>query len=70
LMVPMPRVIAMFDASSSNWSGKQSRIKPFMSRTNDRFQRPYGRRLIESPRQCMFAGTVNHSSYPAHDTGG
>jgi hypothetical protein len=32
-------------------------IKAFMSRSSDRFRPPYGRRLIESPRQCVFAGT-------------
>jgi predicted P-loop ATPase len=46
-----------------------SRIKAFMSRTTDRFRPPYGKRLIESPRQCVFAGTVNHSSYLRDDTG-
>ena len=40
-----------------------ARIKAFMSRTTDRFRPPYGMRLVESPRQCVFAGTVNHSSY-------
>ena len=33
-----------------------SRIKAFMSRTTDHFRPPYGKRLIESPRQCVFAG--------------
>jgi hypothetical protein len=47
-----------------------SRIKAFMSRTTDRFRPPYGKRLIESPRQCVFAGSVNHSSYLRDDTGG
>ena len=46
-----------------------SRIKAFMSRTTDRFRPPYGKRLIESPRQCVFAGTVNHSTYLRDDTG-
>jgi predicted P-loop ATPase len=47
-----------------------SRIKAFMSRTTDRFRPPYGKRLIESPRQCVFAGSVNHSHYLRDDTGG
>lgn len=46
------------------------RIKAFMSRTTDRFRPPYGMRLVESPRQCIFAGTVNHSTYLRDETGG
>jgi predicted P-loop ATPase len=47
-----------------------ARIKAFMSRTTDRFRPPYGMRLIESPRQCVFAGTVNHGTYLRDETGG
>ena len=46
------------------------RIKAFMSRTTDRFRPPYSKRLIESPRQCIFAGTVNHCNYLRDETGG
>jgi predicted P-loop ATPase len=44
-------------------------IKVFMSRSSDRFRPPYGRRLIESPQQCVFAGTVNHHDYLKDDSG-
>jgi predicted P-loop ATPase len=47
-----------------------SRVKAFMSRNTDRFRPPYGRRLIESPRQCIFVGTVNQGEYLRDETGG
>jgi predicted P-loop ATPase len=45
------------------------KIKSFMSRTTDRFRPPYSKRLIESKRQCIFAGSVNHSTYLRDETG-
>ena len=51
-------------------SSDVARIKAFMSRTTDRFRPPYGMRLVESLRQCVFAGTVNHSTYLRDETGG
>jgi predicted P-loop ATPase len=36
-----------------------SAIKAFMSRTHDRFRPPYGKRLVDLPRQCVFAGSIN-----------
>jgi predicted P-loop ATPase len=50
--------------------GEVSKIKAFMSRSTDRFRPPYGKRLIESPRQCIFAGSVNHATYLRDETGG
>jgi hypothetical protein len=46
------------------------RIKGFMSRGSDRFRPPYGKRPVDSPRQCVFAGSVNHGQYLRDETGG
>ncbi len=46
-----------------------SKIKAFISRTVDRFRPPYGRRVIEAPRQCVFVGTTNSSEYLKDATG-
>ena len=59
--------LAELDSMSRSDVGK---IKAFMSRGTDRFRLPYGKRLIESPRQCVFAGSVNHTSYLRDETGG
>jgi predicted P-loop ATPase/5S rRNA maturation endonuclease (ribonuclease M5) len=58
--------IAELDSMSRTDTGK---IKAFMSRTVDRFRPPYGKHLIESPRQCVFVGTVNHASYLKDESG-
>ena len=44
-------------------------IKAFMSRSADRFRPPFGKRVVECPRQCVFAGTVNHTEYLRDETG-
>ena len=49
--------------------GEVSRIKAFMSRQVDRIRPPYGRRVVESPRECIFAGTVNKDTYLKDETG-
>lgn len=59
--------IAELDSMSRSDVGK---IKAFMSRMTDRFRPPYGKRPIDSPRQCVFAGSVNHGAYLRDETGG
>ena len=46
-----------------------SKIKAFLSRSTDRFRPPYGKRPIVSPRQCVFSGSVNKSTYFQDETG-
>jgi predicted P-loop ATPase len=48
--------IAELDSMSRSEVGT---TKAFISRTSDRFRPPYGKRLVNLPRQCVFAGTVN-----------
>ena len=50
--------------------GEVARVKAFMSRQTDRFRPPFGRRPIEAPRECVFAGTSNHGNYLKDETGG
>ncbi|MGE3291321.1 MAG: VapE domain-containing protein [Geminicoccaceae bacterium] len=46
-------------------------IKAFISRTHDRFRPPYGKRLVDLPRRCVFAGSVNpEGGYLKDATGG
>ena len=59
--------IAELDAMSR---AETSRIKAFMSRAVDHFRPPYGKRIVDLPRQCIFAGSVNHSAYLRDETGG
>ncbi len=47
-----------------------SRTKAFMSRSTDRYRPPYGKHVIEVPRESVFAGTVNHDAYLKDETGG
>jgi hypothetical protein len=58
--------VGELDSMSRAESGK---IKAFISRTTDRFRPPYGKQVLEAPRQCIFAGTVNHTNYLRDETG-
>lgn len=45
------------------------RVKQFISRQVDRYRPPYGARMIEQPRSCVFAGTTNATEYLKDETG-
>lgn len=46
-----------------------STTKAFLTRQRDRFRPPYGRRLVEGPRECSFIGTINSEDWARDDTG-
>jgi predicted P-loop ATPase/5S rRNA maturation endonuclease (ribonuclease M5) len=45
------------------------RIKAFLTVTSDRVRPPYGHVVMHYDRQCVFAGTVNHTDYLKDETG-
>lgn len=45
------------------------RVKGFLSRQIDSYRPPYGRRVQDVPRRCVFAGTTNDAGYLRDSTG-
>lgn len=58
--------VAELDAMSRH---EVSHIKAFLTVTSDRVRPPYGRLVMRYDRQCVFAGTVNHTDYLRDVTG-
>jgi len=56
------------ELDSINRSGT-STVKAFITQNNDRFREPYGRRVVDWPRQVVFVGTTNHYEYFKDSTG-
>ena len=44
-------------------------VKAFLTRREDRFRPPFGRREVTCPRQCVFAGSTNETEYLVDTTG-
>lgn len=49
---------------------EQEAVKGFLTRQVDSYRVPYGKRLAEFPRQCIFIANTNESSFLSDPTGG
>lgn len=49
---------------------EENQVKQFLSKTDDIFREPYGRRTGRHPRRCVFFGTTNESEFLRDKTGG
>ena len=61
-------IIEMAELEGMN-KADTSATKKFLTQHVDLFRPPYGRKLIQYPRRCIFAGSVNHDVYLKDDSG-
>lgn len=59
--------LAELDAMSRH---EVARVNAFLTIRSDRFRPPYGHVVMRYDRQCIFAGTVNHTDYLRDEMGG
>lgn len=61
-------IIELAELDSFN-RAESTRAKHFFAASKDTYREPYGRRTIDVPRQCIFAGTTNQDEYLRDETG-
>lgn len=47
----------------------ENKVKHYITTAVDQFRPPYGRNFVQSPRSCVFGGTVNKAEYLRDETG-
>lgn len=61
-------IVELGELDSFN-KAESTKAKQFFSASNDTYRESYGRRSVDVPRQCVFAGTTNQSEYLKDATG-
>lgn len=61
-------IVELAELDSFN-KAETSAAKAFFTRRDERYREPWGRRAIDVPRQCVFAGSVNGETYLRDETG-
>lgn len=59
LMKIQGKLVVEFPEITTMRRTEVNELKGFLSRQTDSYRAPYGRNVIEAPRQCVFVGTVN-----------
>lgn len=61
-------IIELAELDSMNKTDAE-RAKAFFTSAVDHYRKPYGKRTVDIPRQCIFIGTVNRDTYLKDETG-
>lgn len=68
LVIRGKQIVELAELDGFN-KAENAAAKAFFPRETDRYRGFYGTHVGDVPRQCVFAGTVNHAQYLRDDTG-